>query len=617
MCGISFYLSRTRKLSNQLIESLDNTRHRGPDSNGTFEVCHVGTNIGLGHNRLSIIELSDAGSQPMHHDKGYTIIFNGEIYNHNELRANLKSDNVSFKGGSDTEVILQLYIKYGVASFSMLVGMFCIVILDRLNNLVHMARDAIGIKPLYIYKHGGDIFASSEIRGLKPYLNADLVPDENDIYAFFNTGFLYEPNTGYENVKKLMPGFVLTIDIETGEVEQKEFKPLNNYNNGEDFKAKLSKAVSNQLVADVPLGVFFSGGADSSILAGMAGEADLFFAEYASDPSSDIDREYSKKIANHLGKNLVSHKFSDEGADVEQLISQVRFVAENTEELLSDYTFWATYQLSEAARKNGYKVMLSGMGGDEAFAGYPRYHVLSKHKLFTVLSPVLKLLLKFRIFPKNLDKKFERLVSYSTEKNWGVAYSRLLGYFSREELNALFGTKEKELFFAYNDAIDKLMAGYSGKKNDKVKQGQYLDRYGFLAHNLAVSDKASMLASIELRVPLLDEALVAHGFLEKSSNLIDSKSTKKPLKTLLSDYLPCSLIERPKTGFNPPIDALVTNIGEQRLISELSNLGDYVNCDFAKNLVVEHFKVKKNNSYKIWQLLYFKFWIENLKKESQ
>lgn len=617
MCGLSFYYSKSKRFSNGIQDSLSLTSHRGPDSTGVYETNHCDSYIGLGHNRLSIIELSDAGAQPMHDERGYSIIFNGEIYNHNELRVELEAQNIFFKGGSDTEVILQLYIKYGVESFSMLEGMFCIVILDTVNNNIHIVRDAIGVKPLYLSKSDIGIFASSEIKGLKPYLNNELILDKNDIYAFFNTGFLYEPNTGYENIKKLMPGYIYSIDIPTGDVVQKEFKKLEHYNNDKNFKAKLKRAVSNQLIADVPLGVFFSGGADSSILAGMAGEADLFFAEYASDPTSNVDREYSKKIAEHLGKKLVSHKFSDEETDTDMLINQVKFVAEHTEELISDYTFWATYQLSEAAKNNGYKVMLSGMGGDEAFAGYPRYHVLNKHRMFCLVAPVLKFALKFKFFPRSLDKKFARLVSYTSEKNWGVAYSRLLGYFGRDELKLLFGTTESEHFAFYNNEIDKLISGYQGDQNDKVKLGQYLDRYGFLAHNLTVSDKASMLASIEMRVPLLDEALVAHGFNEKANNLIDSKSTKKPLKQLLSDYLPRSLIERPKTGFNPPIDALIAGIGKNRLMSELSGLDEFVSSDFAKSLVAEHFDGKNNNSYKIWQLLYFKFWIENLKKGQQ
>ncbi|WP_352296973.1 asparagine synthase (glutamine-hydrolyzing) [Pseudoalteromonas sp. 20-MNA-CIBAN-0454] len=613
MCGISFYYSQKTKFTNKLINSLELTKHRGPDASGYYESQVCDAFIGLGHNRLSIIDLSDAGSQPMHDDLEVSLIFNGEIYNHHDLRAFLNEKGYIFKGNSDTEVILKLFIELGTKAFSMLEGMFSVVILDNKEKKLHIARDSIGVKPLYITQTEQGFFGSSEIKGLKPFIGEALVIDESDVYEFFNTGFLYEPATGYKNIKKLMPGNILTIDILTAEKTLCSFKALSDYNNNLSFKDKLEKAISNQLVSDVPLGVFFSGGADSSIIASMSGSSDLFFAEFASDSSSDVDKKYSKLIAEYLDKKMVTYQFSDDNLSAEDLIKQVKFVAENTEELISDYTFLATYQLSKASSDSGYKVMLSGMGGDEAFAGYPRYHVLSKHKTFKFLSPLLKLLLRFKLFPKYLDKKFSRLVSYSSEDNWGVAYSRLLGYFSRNELKQLFGEKEESYFKSYSNRLEKLMEGFIGDTRDKVKMGQYMDRFDFLPHNLMVSDKASMLASIELRVPLLDEALVAHGFGERSANLIDSKNTKKPLKELLKDCLPRYLIDRPKTGFNPPLDTLINNIGKERLKVELKGIEPFVSEDFGLLLIDAHFSKLENNSYKIWQLLYFKYWLAGLK----
>jgi len=613
MCGISFYYSQKTKFSSELTNSLELTKHRGPDASGYYESQINDAFIGLGHNRLSIIDLSEAGSQPMHDDLGISLIFNGEIYNHHDLRAFLNERGYIFKGNSDTEVLLKLFIELGIKAFSMLEGMFSVVILDNKEKKLHIARDSIGIKPLYITQTEQGFFGSSEIKGLKPFIGEALVVDENDVYEFFNTGFLYEPATGYKDIKKLMPGNILTIDILTTEKTFCSFKELSDYNNNLSFKDKLEKAISSQLVSDVPLGVFFSGGADSSIIASMSGSSDLFFAEFASDSSSDVDKKYSKLIAEYLDKKMVTHQFSDDNSSTENLIEQVKFVAENTEELISDYTFLATYQLSKASRDSGYKVMLSGMGGDEAFAGYPRYHVLSMHKTFKFLSPLLKLLLRFKLFPKYLDKKFSRLVSYSSEDNWGVAYSRLLGYFNRNELKQLFRKKENGYFKSYSNRLEGLMKGFTGDTRDKVKMGQYMDRFGFLPHNLMVSDKASMLASIELRVPLLNEALVAHGFGERSANLIDTKSTKKPLKELLKDCLPQHLIDRPKTGFNPPLDTLINKIGKERLKLELKGIEPFVSEDFGLLLIDAHFSKRENNSYKIWQLLYFKYWLASLK----
>lgn len=610
MCGISFYYSDFL-LTDRLLKSLDVTKHRGPDSNGIFEINFSDKYVGLGHNRLSILELSDSGNQPMHKNDSFSLIFNGEIYNHKFLRKLLESKSYTFAGNSDTEVILNLYEEYGVDSFAMLKGMFAIVILDRSLGQLHVIRDAIGIKPIYIFENDEGIFGCSEIKGLKKLVNSEFTVDNDDIYEFFNNGFLYEPNTGFKDVKKLYPGELLSIHLATAKRTFKKLISISSYKNDYSFQSKLKSSIEDQMVADVSLGVFFSGGADSSVLASYAKDSDLFFAEYASDPSSDVDKRYSHLIAKHLGKKMITHKFDDSNVDVEALIDQVRFVAVNTEELISDYTFWSTYQLSKAACDKGYKVMLSGMGGDEAFAGYPRYHVLQKHRLINFFSPVLKIILMLNLFPKALDKKFARLVSYASEEYWPVAYSRLLGYFSRHELTKLFGKSEAGLYSNYMKKLKVIFDNFDGDRDDKVKAGQYLDRLGFLPHNLMVSDKASMLASIELRVPLLDEAIVSHGIIEQSSKLIDSKNTKKPLKDVLSNCLPRDLVERPKTGFNPPIDTLINKIGKDRLISELDKLDNFVSSDFAIQLVENHFARIENNAYKIWQLLYFKFWLES------
>ena len=610
MCGISFYYSNKSNFSERLASSLSVTEHRGPDASGTFEKEYKNAYVGLGHNRLSIIELTNAGNQPMHEEEN-SIIFNGEIYNHESLRKSLQLKGYSFTGNSDTEVILKLYAEYGVESFLMLRGMFIIVILDRKTGHLNIVRDAIGIKPIYIMKNGEGIFGCSEIKGLKELVKTELKIDTLDIYEFFNNGFLYEPATGFEDVKKILPGELLAIELATGKCTYSQLLTINSYMNETSLESKLRNSIASQSIADVPLGVFFSGGADSSIIASYTKDSDLFFAEYATDPSSDIDKKYSKLIGEYLKKKIVTHNFDDSSIDAEKLLKQVQFVATNSEEPISDYTFWSTYQLSQAAYDNGYKVMLSGMGGDEAFAGYPRYHILQNHKILLFLSPIFKLLLKLKLFPKKFDKRFERLLSYTTEKNWPVAYSRLLGYFSRDDLSKLFGKNEGNLYLDFSKKLNGIFKKFDGDIKDKVEAGQFLDRYGFLSHNLMVSDKASMLASIELRVPLLDEAIVSHGLVEKSLNLIDSRNTKKPLKNILSNSIPKRLIERPKTGFNPPLDALVNKIGKDRLSQEFSEISQFISSKFAIELVDEHFSGTKNNTYKIWQLLYFKFWLDN------
>ena len=589
MCGLSFYYSKTSRFGSELASSLELTKHRGPDSSGNYEVELQDAFIGLGHNRLSILDLSKAGNQPMHDKRGVSLIFNGEIYNHNELRLKLRDKGYRFQGNSDSEVILKLYIDQGLEAFYLLSGMYTVVILDKQEGKLHIARDSVGIKPIYITQNEHGIFGCSEIRGLKPFIGTPLEIDKNDLYEFFNTGFLYEPATGFKDIKKLLPGHIISIDISTSRQTTSRFKAALDVGNTGSFGEMVENAVSRQLIADVPVGVFFSGGADSSIIASMSGSSDLMFAEFSSDPSSDIDKKYSKAIASHLSKNMCCVRLLDDSSSIDDVIARVRFVAENTEELISDYTFWPTYQLSKAAYQTGYKVMLSGMGGDEAFAGYPRYHVVANHKIFRLLSPLLRLLLGLGFFPKSLNKKFSRLVSYSTEENWPLAYSRLLGYFNRKELKKLFGKKENLYFESYKARLTNLIDGFNGHTKDKVKMAQYLDRHGFLMHNLMVADKASMLASIELRVPLLSEEIVHYGMAEKSKHLIDNRHTKKPLRNLLAECLPQHLVERPKTGFNPPIDTLIKKIGRERLKLEIKDLEPFLVSDLGLSLIDKHF----------------------------
>lgn len=609
MCGISFYCSLQSKLDDELNESLRLTSHRGPDANGRINKRIGKYDLGIGHNRLSILDLSESGSQPMTSNSGNVISYNGEIYNHIPLKENLQALGYDFIGNSDTEVILRLYDEFGVNSFGMLKGMFSFVIFDDKIKRLFVVRDVVGIKPVYLYQENGELYGNSEIKGLKAFKAVKAEVDDDDIYEFFNNGFLYEPATGFKKIKKLLPGHYCEFDLSTGRINFERYKQLSEFNELGSLSAKIKDAIKNQQIADVPLGIFFSGGADSSILASHFNSSELFFAKYDSDPAADIDLKYSKLIADYLNKDLNVAELDSDSQDVDALLASVDFVAVNSEELISDYTFWATYQLSKAAKDNGYKVMLSGMGGDEAFAGYPRYLILKNHTLIKLLSPIFRGLLKLGLFPKKLNKKFERLVSYCTEKEWGVAYSRMLGYFSQRELSNLFiGRDRFELNFS--SKINHILSKYSGDKKDKVKLAQFMDSTGFLSHNLMVSDKASMLASIELRVPLLDEVVVAQGVELSSNKLINKRQTKYPLKSILMQILPDSMVERPKTGFNPPLDGLVNKIGSDRLKLELSALDSVLNISAVTLLIDDHFSNVANNTYKLWQLLYFSRWLK-------
>jgi asparagine synthase (glutamine-hydrolysing) len=607
MCGISFYFSKDKPYEKELRESLRLTSHRGPDSSGTYFKETKNGFLGLGHNRLSIIDLSSSGSQPMM-TGDIRIIFNGEIYNYKEIRQNLINLGYSFETSTDTEVILNSYVEYGVDCFSLFKGMFTFVIVDEAKDRVFLVRDSLGIKPLYLYRSDDSLYASSEIKGLKVFPEVDQTISKQDIFEFFNTGFLYEPSTGFEHIKKLPPQHYLEMDLIDGSIAIEEFSLPINPGDRSDLEKKLANAVEMQRLADVPVGIFFSGGADSSILACLANDTNLLFAGYDKDPASDLDSKYAALISKHLKAKFTSVKIEGSTTQVNEILNSFYFVADNTEELISDYTFWSTYLLSKAARDSGYKVMLSGMGGDEAFAGYPRYLVVKYHNLIKLLAPIFKLMNYASLVPNSLSKKFDRLLSYLEEPDWSVGYSRLLGYFSRAELRKLFINFD-DLNEVYKKKLNIIDERFIGR--DRVKRAQHFDSLGFLSHNLLVADKASMLASIELRVPLLDESVYAHGLNSKSSELIPVLSLKKPLKHLLYSLLPKRLIDRPKTGFNPPLDGLIKSLGSEVILSELENLSKVFGLKSLEDIVEAHFIGTANNTYKIWQLLYFSRWLKN------
>ena len=290
--------------------------------------------------------------------------------------------------------------------------------------------------------------------------------------------------------------------------------------------------------------------------------------------------------------------------DNDLIMQEIDFIAKNTEELIADYTFLSTFELSREARKNGFTVMLSGIGGDEIFAGYPRHLIVRYHNLLKVFQPLFKILLKLKLFPVKLDKKFERLVSYFNENDLIFSYSKLLGYFSKKELNSLFDD-DINLRRSLKNYYAEIHKNLKLKNSDKLRSVLELDSIGYLSRNLMVADKASMLASIELRVPLLDERIFFYGKKIKSNLLIKSFRLKGHLKDLLRIFLPRSLVSRPKIGFNPPLDGLINQLGKKYIENELKNLDGILNFEYICKILDDHFNEVKNNTYKIWQLLYF------------
>lgn len=614
MCGISGYFSLENQIE-QLDLSLNAISHRGPDSSGK-KIWALDNKIfiGLGHVRLSILDLSVAGNQPMlSSDGGLAMIFNGEIYNFRELRERLQ-DHV-FVSSSDSEVLLEHYRRFGAAGLSDLRGMFAVAFYEVGSRRLVLARDQIGVKPLYYAQSNTGFFFSSEIRGLKPFLNKAPQVSRDALFEFLSCGFVYEPHTGFQDILKIPAGSYAVI--ENGSVFLHQY-----FNIERECKAgayddrAISTAIKRQLEADAKLGVFYSGGIDSAVIAAFA-RKNCLFAHYKKDDlissGGSSDEPFAIAIANHLRLELKRVSIDRDDEDAESIIESMRSVAAGTEELISDYTYFASAELSKVARAEGYKVMLSGMGGDEVFVGYPRYRLLVGAPLFTIVGKIVQwgpLISLLRRIP-SIAKKVDRFAQFHSEKIFTLKYARLIGYFLQRELRDFLGDEEYEFRAErFVEKSDNLLRGF--KEDPPLIQAMILDFYGFLSHNLTVADKSSMSVGLELRVPFLDQDLYCGYLGALRSGKQPLVYGKNPLKKLLLSILPKSLVNRRKAGFNPPLDAKINTIGEDRILKILQEgeLGSMLSLNAANAVVTRHFSGIENNSYKIWQLLYLSFWLD-------
>ncbi len=610
MCGIIGYLSEERLPIEKGLEAL---RHRGPDSQAFRDFENQGYHLALGHTRLSIIDLSSEANQPFFSEDGrFCLTFNGEIYNYRELRTELESLGQTFRTTSDTEVLLKFLIEFGAEEAHRLKGMFAIVWFDKVEGRIVLIRDHLGIKPIYLYHEGNTVIWSSELRGIWSLLGRKDELDESLWAQFLSAGFMYEPNTGYKNVRKVKPGTSLSLSLREGEFPKQDlYRYWNPFNKFDDrspshgIQDLISNEIESHLVSDVPLGLFFSGGVDSSVLLSHVGNRISSFLVKADQEevkkagfSSDFD--YGKKIAQHLSANLNIVELDEDYPD---FLESIAHVAEVNEEPMADYTSLASESLSRKARESGFTVMLSGMGADEIFAGYPRYQLMAYGPRFAPVFSLAKPLLKFSSF---LEKKIDRFDGYFRSSGYARKYHSILSPFGIGEVKKMIGGQAVETF--YHDQ-ERLLGTI--KHESDVKKAMAIDLLGFLSHNFLVADKSSMQASIELRVPLATSLLFEQTMSMNDRSLLTWNQAKLPLRRYLNDHLPREFFQRKKAGFHPPLDTKIKALGPDRVIETMKSnfLFDKVNFETVNGLVDDHFRGKVNNTFKIYRLLFLSTWL--------
>lgn len=617
MCGIAGYFTKPEPESASQDEAslraaLAAIRHRGPDAYGVWHGLTATCRIGLGHVRLSILDLSDGANQPFVSDDGRVVlVYNGEVYNFAALRRELAAAGALFRTSSDTEVLLQAYRHWGKDCLARLEGMFAFVLVDLQRNVALLARDPFGVKPLYYaVDAGGGLVFGSELKAIAALHGHRLRPAPEFFAEFLLNGFLYEPSTGFEGVAKLAPGMCAEYDFATSSLSLSSYHDHVNEPppRGRGFPELLQESMTLQCVADVPIGLFFSGGTDSTALAIAAPRPlDALYVEYG-ESASLSDTAYATAVADELGLEMrvISMRPEDQlGPD--SILDGFATVAQQTEEPISDYTYLAASAIAQVARSRGFKVMLSGMGGDEFFAGYPRHLLARYRRLARAASPLLTRATGILESRPGMAKKAARLARFVDDADFGMAYTSLVGYFSVAEVDALLGGRDE--LDAYRKRLDAILEPARAKSH--LKQAMLLDRFGYLAHNLTVTDRSSMAHGLEVRVPLMSKELGAFGATLPDHELIRGRRTKLPLKRYAERRLPRELVHRPKVGFNPPLDEKIASLGEARIRRSLREgaSSSLLNPRAVDSIVSEHFEGRANNTYKLWQLLYFDFWL--------
>src|SRR2546426_3885045 len=642
MCGIAGFW-QTKRGSEHPLETLGRMgavlAHRGPDDSGAFHDSATG--IGLAFRRLSILDLSPEGHQPMFSASGrYVIIFNGEVYNYEEVRAELGAR--PWRGHSDTEVMLEAFERWGVESaVRRFVGMFAIALWDRAETKLHLIRDRLGIKPLYYGHVGADFVFGSELKAIRqhPDFNAEIDRDVLALYMRYN--YVPSPHCIYKGLHKLRPGHILTLGSAAGQADSHPFwsaegvarDGLHSRFDGSDAEAidqlhaQLMDAVRLRMIADVPLGAFLSGGIDSStVVALMQAQSSRPVKTFTIGFHEDGYNEaaHAKKVAAHLGTDHTELYLAPTNAlDVVPLLPSMY------DEPFSDSSQIPTYLVSKLARSK-VTVSLSGDGGDELFGGYNRYlltrSIWNSLRRFPRLVREAAAALLQTVPPAGIDRVFglfgpivpqKMRIPAPGDKVHKFADFLLIGSREAIYLRALSHWNPSQVVLNSHEpgAVHEPISELAKVLNMSSEEVMMLtDLLNYLPDDILTKvDRASMAVSLEARVPLLDHRVVEFAWQLPLRFKIRNGTSKWILRQILHKYVPPRLLDRPKMGFGVPIDSWLRGpLREwaEELLSESSlNRHGFFAVRPIRTKWEEHLSGTRNWQYLLWDVLVFQDWL--------
>ena len=616
MCGICGFNWQDEQLVRSMAQTIT---HRGPDQEGVF----CSERISLGHRRLSIIDLSENGRQPMfNEDETVVLIFNGEIYNFQELREQLIAKGHRFISRSDSEVIIHAYEEWGIASISKLRGMFAYALYDKKTDRLLLVRDRIGIKPLYYYHTGERFIFASEIKAILEDPGVDRQVNFQALYDYLGFEFVPAPQTMFAGINKLPAGHYLLLENNQTKVEQywdlsfqQPDAPSNFDEAVEKMREQLDYAVKSHLVSDVPLGVFLSGGLDSSCIVALmrkhiSGPFKTFTIGYEDKTFSELD--YAEIVAQHC---QTDHHVLMLDTLRPEYVEQTLY---HLDEPMTDLSTVPLYLLCKQAREH-VTVCLSGEGADESFAGYDRFKASRINRWFSIMPQFLRREVigsTMKLLPDQPQKKgaINMLKRFVEGANLDSAGQHLRWQYF---LNSVL---EQNLFaesFKGRIAMDpfRQVRQYSEKCDagaDSLNREIFLDMRFMMTDSVLMKvDRMSMASSLEIRVPLLDHVLVEYMAALPGDWKMKKLTTKYIFRSALEGLLPDKVVHRGKQGYSLPVKHLLR--GELhdymvQLLNDSALIRENMDSSYINTLVDEHCSMKQNHNHILWALINVAIW---------
>jgi len=617
MCGIAGVIGREEEIvSAEEVRRMTQTIvHRGPDEEGAY----VARNIGLGMRRLSIIDLS-GGQQPIHNeDRSVWVVFNGEIYNFPQLRAQLENRGHQFYTHSDTEVIVHLYEEMGRDCVKMLRGMFAIALYDSNRKTLLLARDRLGKKPLYYAQHEGRLYFGSEIKTMLAVAPNLAEIDHEAVLQFFYFGYIPDPRSAFRHIQKLPPGHL--AEYRLGEISLRQYWEVPAYGTNdpgsdeaclEEMEKRLAEAVRMRLISDVPLGALLSGGVDSSIVVAL-------MARSSSAPVKTFSIGFGHAEFNEAGyARTVAERF---GTDHHELMVEpdisatLDHLCRGLEEPFGDSSMIPTYYVSRLARQH-VTVALSGDGGDELFAGYDRYIVNWKRRHYDLVPSWVGAFYRNQVYDRLPSRVKGRKFAWNVTLNSRDRYLDGISFLpALHRERALFSDDFVSTAREWTDPFRQFAEYYdNAPATDQVSRLMYLDMKTYLTADILTKvDRMSMATSLEMRCPVLD-----HVFVEWVASLpVKYKfrhGVRKYMFKKLAERLgiPPALLHRRKQGFSLPLvhwmrhelkDGLLSILLEPRTLQR-----GYFNPEAIRGIFNEHARGVRNHAGALWLLLIFELW---------